>query len=77
MPVLPSGAMQRGNGDLPQTSDRHDSTAFRIQGAIEEGVELLTLNAPVKINADAEGNVYGFVAQPQIISVYDNRESLP
>ena len=37
--------------------------------SIEEGVELLTLNAPVKINADAEGNVCGFVAQPQIINV--------
>ena len=48
-----------------------------IQGAIEEGVELLTLNAPVKINADAEGNVCGFVAQPQIVSVLTNRESLP
>lgn len=52
-----------------------DMTALpsEIQGAIEEGVELLTLNAPVKINADAEGNVCGFVAQPQIISVYDRQ----
>ena len=52
-----------------------DMTALpsEIQGAIEEGVELLTLNAPVKINADAEGNVCGFVAQPQIISVYDKQ----
>ena len=41
-----------------------------IQGAIEEGVELLTLHAPVKIKADEEENVCGFVAQPQIISVY-------
>ena len=52
-----------------------DMTALpsEIQGAIEEGVELLPLNAPVKINADAEGNVCGFVAQPQIISVYDKQ----
>lgn len=50
-----------------------DMTALpsEIQGAIEEGVELLTLNAPVKILADEEGNVKSFVAQPQIISVYD------
>lgn len=50
-----------------------DMTALpsEIQGAIEEGVELLTLNAPVRINADENGNVKSFVAQPQIISVYD------
>lgn len=50
-----------------------DMTALpsEIQGAIEEGVELLTLNAPVRILADEEGNVKSFVAQPQIISVYD------
>jgi NADPH-dependent glutamate synthase beta subunit-like oxidoreductase len=50
-----------------------DMTALpsEIQGAIEEGVELLTLHAPVRITADADGNVSGFVTQPQIISVYD------
>lgn len=50
-----------------------DMTALpsEIQGAIEEGVELLTLNAPVKINVDENNNVSGFVCQPQIISVYD------
>lgn len=50
-----------------------DMTALpsEIQGAIEEGVELLTLNAPLRIVADAEGNVTSFVAQPQMISVYD------
>lgn len=49
-----------------------DMTALpsEIQGAIEEGVELLTLNAPVRIHADEAGNVKSFVAQPQIISVY-------
>lgn len=51
-----------------------DMTALptEIQGAIEEGVELLTLNAPVSIKADENGNVKAFVAQPQIISVYKN-----
>lgn len=52
-----------------------DMTALpsEIQGAIEEGVELLTLNAPVRIKADEQGNVAAFVAQPQIISVYDKQ----
>lgn len=52
-----------------------DMTALpsEIQGAIEEGVELLTLNAPVKIHEDENGNVCGFVCQPQIISVYDRQ----
>ena len=50
-----------------------DMTALpsEIQGAIEEGVELLTLNAPVKINVDENNNVKSFVCQPQIISTYD------
>lgn len=50
-----------------------DMTALplEIQGAIEEGVELLTLNAPSKINLDQDNNVCGFVCQPQMISVYD------
>jgi pyruvate/2-oxoglutarate dehydrogenase complex dihydrolipoamide dehydrogenase (E3) component len=44
-----------------------------IQGAIEEGVELLTLNAPGRIVSDGKGNVGGFVTQPQIVSVYDRQ----
>ena len=53
-----------------------DMTALptEIQGAIEEGVELLTLNAPVRINADEKGNVVSFTTQPQIISVYDRNQ---
>lgn len=47
--------------------------ASEIQGAIEEGVELLTLNAPVRIKADEAGNVCAFVAQPQMIHVYDRQ----
>ena len=52
-----------------------DMTALpsEIQGAIEEGVELLTLNAPVRITPDENGNVKGFVCQPQIISKYDRQ----
>ena len=52
-----------------------DMTALpsEIQGAIEEGGELLTLNAPVRITPDENGNVKGFVCQPQIISKYDRQ----
>ncbi len=52
-----------------------DMTALpsEIQGAIEEGVELLTLNAPLRIHEDEEGKVCGFVCQPQMISVYDKQ----
>ncbi len=52
-----------------------DMTALptEIQGAIEEGVELMTLNAPVRVLADEKDCVRAFVAQPQIISVYDKR----
>jgi len=44
--------------------------ASEIQGAIEEGVELLTLHAPRKIRVE-DGKVAAFVTQPQRISVYD------
>ncbi|MBR1471231.1 MAG: FAD-dependent oxidoreductase [Lachnospiraceae bacterium] len=49
-----------------------DMTALpsEIQGAIEEGVELLTLNAPRAIKVDENNNVVGFEMQPQIISAY-------
>lgn len=52
-----------------------DMTALpsEIQGAIEEGVELLTLNAPLRIKADDKGNVCAFVAQPQMIHEYDRQ----
>ncbi len=49
-----------------------DMTALptEIQGAIEEGVELLTLNSPVAIKVDENNKVVGFETQPQIISEY-------
>ncbi len=51
-----------------------DMTALptEIQGAIEEGVELLTLNAPEAIKVDENNRVVGFEMQPQIISQYRN-----
>ncbi len=49
-----------------------DMTALpsEIQGAIEEGVELLTLNAPRAVEVDEDNKVIGFRMQPQIISAY-------
>ncbi len=49
-----------------------DMTALpsEIQGAIEEGVELLTLNAPRAVEVDDANKVIGFRMQPQIISAY-------
>ena len=48
-----------------------DMTALpsEIQGAIEEGVELLTLHAPKAIHEE-DGKVVGFIMQPQRISEY-------
>ncbi|HAG68581.1 MAG TPA: glutamate synthase [Lachnospiraceae bacterium] len=46
--------------------------ASEVQGAIEEGVELLTLNAPGRIITDEDNNVSGFEITPQIISEYFN-----
>lgn len=46
-----------------------DMTALpaEIEGAIAEGIELLTLKAPLRVEADAEGNVAALWVQPQII----------
>ncbi|MBR6485924.1 MAG: FAD-dependent oxidoreductase, partial [Lachnospiraceae bacterium] len=49
-----------------------DMTALpsEIQGAIEEGVELLTLNAPDSVETDEDNRVTGLKMQPQITSVH-------
>ncbi len=49
-----------------------DMTALpsEIQGAIEEGVELLTLNAPDSVETDDDNRVTGLKMQPQITSVH-------
>ena len=44
--------------------------ASEIQAAIEEGVELQTLNLQKAIKVDADNNVVGLEVQPQIISTY-------
>lgn len=50
-----------------------DMTALpaEIRGAIEEGVELYTLMAPLKIEADDNGDAVALWAQPQISGEYD------
>ena len=44
-----------------------------IEGAIAEGVELLTLEAPVRIEADESGNVAALWTQPQLIGEWDKQ----
>ncbi len=52
---------------------QEDMTALleEIEGAIAEGVELVELMAPVKIESDADDNVTGLWVQPQIVGGYD------
>ena len=45
--------------------------AEEVEGAIAEGAEMLTLHAPLKIEADENGNVAALWAQPQIIGEID------
>ncbi len=50
-----------------------DMTALpeEVEGAIAEGAEVVTLQAPVRIEADAEGNAVALWTQPQIIGHFD------
>lgn len=50
-----------------------DMTALpeEVEGALAEGVELLTMMAPVRIEADAEGNAAALVVKPQVAGTYD------
>jgi len=52
---------------------KDDMTALpdEIDGALEEGCELLELHAPLRIEADNEGKVAAFWATPQIIGEID------
>ena len=51
-----------------------DMTALEaeIEGAIAEGIELLTLQAPNRVEADEKGNVAALWTQPQISGLYDS-----
>ena len=46
-----------------------DMTALpaEVEGAVAEGIELVTLKAPLRVEADAEGNACALWVQPQII----------
>lgn len=48
---------------------KEDMTALpaEVEGAIAEGIELVTLKAPLRIEADEEGNARALWVQPQII----------
>ena len=52
---------------------QEDMTAQQeeVEGAIAEGAEILTLEAPVRIEADENGNVTALWTQPQIIGEID------
>lgn len=51
-----------------------DMTALEaeIESAVAEGVELLTLQAPMRVEADSQGKVAALWVQPQISGTYDN-----
>ena len=58
---------------------RHDMTALpeEIEGAVAEGIELLTLKAPSSIDVDENGRVRGIWATPQMVSaIKDGRAGI-
>ncbi len=56
-----------------------DMTAMpeEVEGAIQEGCELLDLHAPLRIEKDAEGNVAALWVKPQIIGPMKNGRPAP
>ncbi|MCD8023275.1 MAG: FAD-dependent oxidoreductase [Lachnospiraceae bacterium] len=56
-----------------------DMTAMpeEVEGAVEEGCELLDLHAPVRIEKDADGNVAALWVKPQIIGPMKNGRPTP
>ena len=50
--------------------DDMTALAEEVEGAVAEGVDMMTLRAPVRIEADEDGNVTALIAQPQIIGEY-------
>lgn len=52
---------------------QEDMTALQseVQGAVVEGVELMTMYAPDRIEANEKGEVCAFYAKPQRIGAYD------
>lgn len=58
---------------------KEDMTAMReeVAGAIEEGCEVLELQAPLRIEKDEDGNAVALWVQPQIIGEYDRGRPKP
>jgi len=56
-----------------------DMTALpaEISGAEAEGVEMVTLMAPVRVNTDGNGDVTGLVVQPQVPGDYSRGRPMP
>ena len=57
---------------------KEDMTALQseIESAVEEGIEILTLRAPLSIETDEEGNCSALIVQPQMAGLYrDGRPS--
>ena len=56
-----------------------DMTALsdEIEGAVAEGVEIMALHAPHRIETDAEGKVAALIAKPQIIGGYKENRPAP
>ena len=54
---------------------QEDMTALaeEVEGAIAEGAEVLTLHAPLRIEADEKGNAVALWTQPQIIGEVDKQ----
>ena len=52
---------------------REDMTALpeEVEGAVAEGVELVTLQAPVRIETNGQGHAVALWTQPQISGLYD------
>ena len=50
-----------------------DMTALQeeVEGAIAEGCEIATMQAPARIETDADGNVTGLIVKPQITGPFD------
>lgn len=53
---------------------QEDMTALasEVEGAIMEGIELMTLQAPLKIETDKYGNCAALWTQPQMVGTYDS-----
>ena len=51
--------------------------AAEIESAMQEGIEMMCLQAPVRIEADAEGNATALICQPQYISAVKRGRPAP